>query len=598
MDPIVLFGLIFSGAVGYELIKSLNSPRNYALTKYTLECVTACTAPRLTMMDGIKDLLDNKPHGAPPPLNWYWWKLEKFDEKQSEIIAKLEYEELSKPISFFGTVLYPAENQKKTMHMRWIFWRFAPIKLEWWTEQGEPPSQRMEDIAIIMRDMTEDCILLTNRIQSGLPNIPNLAQVDTNEQAEQEPPPFFHPLANTSNSIPPPPSSIPSEQQPGLQNQQTGGLKGQFVASRRSNKIPWSNQDAEDWPATQSISSERAPTWPSPQDYNEALQNPTTAFSDVELKEGRPELNALGMPKAATGAFASVYRMHCGNNDFAVRCFLTPIRDRHHRYEELSRYIISDDLPYTVDFHYLNEGLKSGNNVYPILKMEWVEGTPLHIFLEQYHNDKRTMELLLLRFREMMLSLKTAGIAHGDLQHGNILIRDNGYVLVDYDGMYVPGLKGYKSNELGHPNYQHPKRDEKFFGANIDNFSAWVIDTSLMALRIDSSLWQKLKGGDECLLLRKNDFLKPQQSTGFNLLVKHKSPELQERALALLSMLDTDPANIPFLGPNGQPILPEVNIELNEQPQSQTGKEVESAAEKTSAESKSGLPDWLSDMET
>ena len=39
-------------------------------------------------------------------------------------------------------------------------------------------------------------------------------------------------------------------------------------------------------------------------------------------------------------------------------------------------------------------------------------------------------------------------IAHGDLQHGNIIVQDDGTIrLVDYDGCYVPELAGLKSNE-------------------------------------------------------------------------------------------------------------------------------------------------------
>ena len=36
--------------------------------------------------------------------------------------------------------------------------------------------------------------------------------------------------------------------------------------------------------------------------------------------------------------------------------------------------------------------------------------------------------------------------AHGDLKPDNILVRDDGsLVLVDYDGMYVPAMQGQKA---------------------------------------------------------------------------------------------------------------------------------------------------------
>jgi len=53
------------------------------------------------------------------------------------------------------------------------------------------------------------------------------------------------------------------------------------------------------------------------------------------------------------------------------------------------------------------------------------------------------LQQLAERFRTMVSRLKEAGIAHGDLQHGNILVIDDDYKLVDYDGIYVPSLNGF-----------------------------------------------------------------------------------------------------------------------------------------------------------
>ena len=58
--------------------------------------------------------------------------------------------------------------------------------------------------------------------------------------------------------------------------------------------------------------------WPTPQEYNEAIQNPHLNFADPELRGGQPELTPLGLPRAITGGFASVYRMRCGGREWAV----------------------------------------------------------------------------------------------------------------------------------------------------------------------------------------------------------------------------------------------------------------------------------------
>ena len=104
------------------------------------------------------------------------------------------------------------------------------------------------------------------------------------------------------------------------------------------------------------------------------------------------------------------------------------------------------------------------------------------------------------------------GIAHGDLQHGNIKVEAGcRIILVDYDGMFVPSMQGFTSNELGHRNYQHPGRTKDHFGGYLDNFSAWSIYTSLYCLTLDPTLWRKLEAGDECLLFRQEDYVNRQE---------------------------------------------------------------------------------------
>ncbi len=97
--------------------------------------------------------------------------------------------------------------------------------------------------------------------------------------------------------------------------------------------------------------------WPTPQDYNEAIQTPQASLHDEELKAGLPYTNALELPRSITGSFASVYRMHCKNKDFALRLFLSNIRDQHERYALISDFVQRDDLPYTVTFNFLKKGI-------------------------------------------------------------------------------------------------------------------------------------------------------------------------------------------------------------------------------------------------
>ncbi len=295
--------------------------------------------------------------------------------------------------------------------------------------------------------------------------------------------------------------------------------------------------------------------WPTPQDYNEAIQNPATCFADEGLRRGEVESNALGLPRSITGAFASVYRVTENNRSWAVRCFLKFRPDQQERYEKVSQYVMFDELEYTVHFEYLSKGIRVRGEWFPMLKMEWVEGETLDQYLESNVRNRSQVKSLLGKFDQMMAELRAAGIAHGDLQHGNIMVVNGDLRLVDYDGMYVPKLAGWRSLELGHSNYQHPLRSDTDFDPTLDNFSAHVIRTSLLTLIDDQSLWSDSHVGDECLLFKKRDFIQPDSSELFNHLLAHKSKDVQVSAASLAHLCKCRPSDVPFIGATREEIL-------------------------------------------
>src|SRR5579884_1423770 len=99
-------------------------------------------------------------------------------------------------------------------------------------------------------------------------------------------------------------------------------------------------------------------SWPTPQDYNEAVQNPRLCFADPELQAGSSEVTTLGLPRPITGNFASVYRVRGPGGDWAVRCFWREYADLQERYAAISRQLQSARLPYTVPFEYLPQGIR------------------------------------------------------------------------------------------------------------------------------------------------------------------------------------------------------------------------------------------------
>ncbi|NPV90573.1 MAG: hypothetical protein HPY50_07370 [Firmicutes bacterium] len=252
--------------------------------------------------------------------------------------------------------------------------------------------------------------------------------------------------------------------------------------------------------------------WPSNTDYQDAVQNPALCFSDPELMRGVLVLDSLGLPRPVNGYFSTVYQLDCGTKKYAVKCFLKYLPDREKRYSKISRYLKARRLSFMVDFEFLREGIKVQGRWFPVLKMEWVEGEHLNCFVERNLSRPRVIWELAQSFLGVAQELKRNSIAHGDLQHGNILVVGGGIKLIDYDGMFIPAFKGMRSDEVGHRNYQHPYRGEKDFGSYMDHFSSLVIYLSLLAVSINPTLWKRHGGGEENLLFRKEDFTRSDQS--------------------------------------------------------------------------------------
>ncbi|HEY9713058.1 MAG TPA: hypothetical protein V6C72_06290, partial [Chroococcales cyanobacterium] len=175
---------------------------------------------------------------------------------------------------------------------------------------------------------------------------------------------------------------------------------------------------------------------------------------------------------------------------YAVKCFLRPQADREIRYHEVKRTVLAGPArQYFVDFEYQNEGIHARGKWYPIVKMDWIQGLTLdeHIIARLAAGDKNGALETIQRYRTMMLDLQTAGIAHGDIEPGNIIVTKAGLKLIDYDTIFVPSLMGLRSAEFGEPLYQHPARSLHHFGAYLDNFPAWVVDNTLAFMTIHTN---------------------------------------------------------------------------------------------------------------
>ena len=287
-------------------------------------------------------------------------------------------------------------------------------------------------------------------------------------------------------------------------------------------------------------------SWPDLTEYHEAVQHPLRAFDDSGLKKSSIELDRFGMPKPATGGNAVVYKASESGETWAIRCFLRPISDHAERYDFIAQHLRKTRLPYSIQFLFLRQGIQIHGEWYPVVKMEWVEGPLLHRYIEENLGQPKVLAGLRRRWRALVGDLEATRIAHGDLQHGNILVREESLRLIDYDGMWVPALKGRAATEIGHRAYQHPRRSESDFGPTLDRFSALVIDLSLLALEREPELWNQYHTGDNLIFVR-DDFREPGISAIWQSLTELRCEEIDRMAGALESSLQQRPADVPDL---------------------------------------------------
>ena len=296
-------------------------------------------------------------------------------------------------------------------------------------------------------------------------------------------------------------------------------------------------------------------SWPQAQEYNEAIQNPRTCFHDADLKQGTVKNNAMGIPVAISGGFASVYQLTTPSGKWAIRCFIREVEDSQRRYTDISKTLNSLRLSYTAPFEFQQAGIRVGSRSYPIVKMQWMTGELLSDYVAKNIFNQPLMAQLADKWAKLMTDLRNNKIAHGDLQHGNVVIVNDEIKLIDYDGMFVPSFQGMRSNEVGHPNFQHPRRKETDFGLYTDNFSAWVIYASLRILATSPELYNLSRGlgRDECLIFNREDYANPSVSPVFSELRLHQDDTVVRLAQQITAFLAQAPKDVPHLDTSAFP---------------------------------------------
>jgi len=280
-------------------------------------------------------------------------------------------------------------------------------------------------------------------------------------------------------------------------------------------------------------------------EYHEAVQHPSQAFVDPELKQGAVAENSLGLPLVMSGGFALTYAVTTPRRKCAVRCFHREIPAIHQKYDAISRKLRSLTNGCFVYFDFQQSGINVRQQTFPIVRMDWVEGDTLGIWLDKHFNDPRALEKARTDFAAIARFLEQKGIAHGDIQNGNVMVANGDIKLIDYDGMFVPGMRPGNGSETGHKHFQHPERRVSDFGPTMDRFSFIALDLSLKALIEDKSLYAKFREGGETVVFKANDFADPGNSEIFRRLLA--MPKLKEQARRFAAICEAPLAAVPTL---------------------------------------------------
>ena len=231
-----------------------------------------------------------------------------------------------------------------------------------------------------------------------------------------------------------------------------------------------------------------------------------------------PVLDDHGEPMRSSGAFAVVFKMkdESTGKEYALKCFTEDQEGRAEAYRQIADELESVDSTYVTSVKYLEKELFVDSNCdddeFPVLLMDWIDGETMDRYIAENLYDNYAMSMLCYRFCKMAAWLRSQPFAHGDIKPDNIMVRPDGSLtLIDYDGMFVPAMKGQTSPTIGTKDFSHPLRTKDDFDETIDDFALATIALSLKAISLSPSLFDEY-GSSDRLLFSADDYRDLSQS--------------------------------------------------------------------------------------
>lgn len=206
----------------------------------------------------------------------------------------------------------------------------------------------------------------------------------------------------------------------------------------------------------------------------------------------KPMLDDAGNPIMRYGDSSVVFKMKDTLTDkcFAVKCFLKEHETRSEAYHMIENEINHNSSNFLTHITYLDKELRvddidQNENLFPVLLMDWIEGQTISTYLKEHINDDYGLSLLIYSFSRLAIWLNSQPFAHGNLMPDNIIVREDGtLVLVDYDSMYVPAM-GYESPiDLGSPDYYYYA--SRVYGKDMVHIDDFALTSILLSLKIIS----------------------------------------------------------------------------------------------------------------
>ena len=272
-------------------------------------------------------------------------------------------------------------------------------------------------------------------------------------------------------------------------------------------------------------------------EYVRAIQDASSNLD--KLAHLVPVLDDHGEPYRSSGAFAVVFKMKDEQTGkcYALKCFTEEQEGRAEAYRQIADELENVKSSYITSVRYLEKVIfvdsSCEEDEFPVLLMDWIDGETMEDYIAKNHKDKYSMIMLCSRFYNLAFWLRSQPFAHGDIKPDNIMIcKGDKLTLIDYDGMFVPSMKGQKSPTIGTKDFSHPLRSIDDFDKTIDDFALATILLSLHAMGQNPSLFE-LYGSEGRLLFANNDYLSPYSSIAFKSLKQYFQRENSHLAFLL-----------------------------------------------------------------